>query len=294
VALNQARVFNDYAHEVFADHQDRIALLAAVPLTNVADAVIEVERVANMGFRGITVPLRPPQPYASDAFDAVWAAAQGHGLPVTFHAGTGFDPDDDEEVARVGAGVVSMMSMTPASSSFADRLLTQEAAADHAKRAIISLVGSGVMERFPDLHFVSIESNAHWMASMMGAMDKACSVGIGQDDTWATGYFDGDRPVLRTAFEMNRSWPYPLRPSEYVRRQVHATFMDDPIAVAARHLTGIDALLWGNDYPHAEGTYPHSQEAVDALFDGVEPADRAAIVGGNAATIFGLTLPVAA
>ena len=61
-------------------------------------------------------------------------------------------------------------------------------------------------------------------------------------------------------FRLNDMWPYPLKPSDYVRRQIHVSFQDDPVAVAARHITGLTTIIWGNDYPHAEGTFRHSKQ----------------------------------
>ena len=60
-------------------------------------------------------------------------------------------------------------------------------------------------------------------------------------------------------------------PSEYVGRQIHVSFQEDPVAIACRHLTGISTLMWGADYPHAEGTFMHSRESIDHQFKGIEP-----------------------
>lgn len=53
-----------------------------------------------------------------------------------------------------------------------------------------------------------------------------------------------------------------LKPSEYFQRQVCATFMDDAIGVANRHMIGVDNLMWSSDYPHSDSTWPHSQEVI--------------------------------
>ena len=76
-------------------------------------------------------------------------------------------------------------------------------------------------------------------------------------------------------------------PSHYIRRQIHATFQNDPVAIANRALTGLDALLWGNDYPHPESTYPHSNKVLDDLLRGVDERDAIAITSGNAQRLFG-------
>jgi predicted TIM-barrel fold metal-dependent hydrolase len=66
--------------------------------------------------------------------------------------------------------------------------------------------------------------------------------------------------------------------------------MWDPLAIEVRHLTGTDCLLWGNDYPHPEGSFSHSQEWHDKQFAGVPEADIDAIVRGNAAKLFNINV----
>ena len=88
-------------------------------------------------------------------------------------------------------------------------------------------------------------------------------------------------------FRLNEKWPYPLMPSEYVRRQFHVSFQDDPVAVACRHITGLSTIVWGNDYPHAEGTFRGSRELMAKLFAGVPADERAAMVGGTLAGLLG-------
>src|SRR5262245_37992416 len=278
LAIAHARAYNDYIHEVFGAYGDRLVPVAMIPLTDVDDAVAEIERAASLGLRAINVPTQPPVSYATDTYDRVWAAAQALGMTVTFHVGTGFESSDDPNRTNFQAAFDSLATnaMTPSAvEPHALRLLQQAEASLAAQRVVISLVGGGVLERFPALHFVATEFNAHWLASAMAAMDKACVVGIGQDDEGEAGLYFHDRsadypPASIRRFAMNASWPYPLRPSDYVRRQVHAPLLDDPAAVAMRHLTGVEALLWGADYPHAEGTWPRSKEAIDAQFAGVD------------------------
>ncbi len=79
----------------------------------------------------------------------------------------------------------------------------------------------------------------------------------------------------------------PEPPSFYLRRQVHATFQDDPVAIQTVGMTGADCLMWGSDYPHNEGTYPHSRATVDRLGEDLDPSMAAKIFGGTAITLFG-------
>ena len=45
--------------------------------------------------------------------------------------------------------------------------------------------------------------------------------------------------------------------------------------------------MWGNDYPHAEGTFRGSQECIAENFVGVPDEERAAILGGTLAGVVG-------
>lgn len=64
--------------------------------------------------------------------------------------------------------------------------------------------------------------------------------------------------------------------------------MWDPLAIRARDITGIECLLWGNDYPHHEGSFPNSEAWIAKQFDGVPEDEVDAMVGGTAAQIFNL------
>ena len=65
------------------------------------------------------------------------------------------------------------------------------------------------------------------------------------------------------------------------------------MAVACRHITGLSTIMWGNDYPHAEGTFRGSQELLQQLMAGVPDDDRKAMVGGTLAGLLGFS-PAAA
>ena len=105
---------------------------------------------------------------------------------------------------------------------------------------------------------------------------------------------DDDQPNMAQLFRLNEKWPYPLKPSEYVQRQFHVQFQDDPVAVAAGTSPVSPTLVWGNDYPHAEGTFRGSRELIAAQFGG-HPHRRA---GGDGrrhpGRLLGFEVPVAA
>jgi hypothetical protein len=112
---------------------------------------------------------------------------------------------------------------------------------------------------------VLVEVNAGWMAWTMNTLDE---------------YFVAHGAAARKPHLSEL-------PSHYLRRQVHATFQRDPVAIASRAITGVECLMWGNDYPHPEGTYPDSRAVLTKTLAGVGEDDAAAITGGNALRVFG-------
>jgi predicted TIM-barrel fold metal-dependent hydrolase len=302
LSIAHARVYNDYVSEVFAPYRDRVFTTSPIPLSDLDDAVAEIERVAALGARAIILPATSPVPYSSRALDPVWAAAQAHGLLVAFHVATGgvkVEQEASPTLQGMIAGVRTQNQEELDDELIVDRLALATVMAPMApQRILVSLVGSGVLERFPDLHFLLVEFNAHWLVSAMAAMDKAWTLGIGQLRDWWVGTWHDERPAddqpdMAQLFRLNERWPYPLMPSEYVRRQVHVSFQDDPVAIACRHVTGISTLVWGADYPHAEGTFMHSRQAIAHQFSGVDPEDRTAIVGGTLGGLLGVKVPTA-
>lgn len=132
---------------------------------------------------------------------------------------------------------------------------------------MLMLAAGGALDRFPNLQVVTVETGASWLGWIMTQADEIYDA----HHMWA-------RPKLS------------MKPSDLIRRQAHATFMYDPVAVNNRHVTSIETLMWGNDYPHPEGTWPSSQAQCEKQFEGVSDAEVHAIVGGTAAKVFGFSL----
>ena len=78
LSMAHARVYNDYVVERFSPYFDRICPTAPVPITDIDDAVAEIERVAAAGFRAVLLPATPPRRYYTRDLDPVWAALLGH------------------------------------------------------------------------------------------------------------------------------------------------------------------------------------------------------------------------
>jgi predicted TIM-barrel fold metal-dependent hydrolase len=129
---------------------------------------------------------------------------------------------------------------------------------------IANLCGSGVLERFPGLRFGAVESGIGWVAWALGAMDEA--------------------------YRKHHMWALPrlkMLPSEYFRAYGFASFQEDPVGLdLALKYNLTDNFLWANDYPHHEGSWPHSAEAIERQMGHLPEDARAKILGGNAARIF--------
>ena len=122
------------------------------------------------------------------------------------------------------------------------------------QRVVTHLTASGVLDRHPGLKLMIAEGGASWVPSLADRLDE----GYRQHGEYAT-------PKLSRL------------PGEIIFSQVYASFQHDRSAVPAMSAMGFQNVLWGDDYPHLEGTFGHSQETLHGLFDDAEPAVSAAI-----------------
>jgi len=298
-ALRCAQIYNDHVGDVYSS--ERFFPGAVIPLNVIDDAVSEIQRIAKLGFRVIELPLHaPPEgPYFSHRYDPVWEAAQTESLVISMHVGSGRTRGSDSGAAAIAAvsfgrptgsdrwpendpdhlnAIVSIKTATGGFGGYGGQVLD----------TIPSLVGGGVLERFSTLRFMMVETGARWLLNVMDTMDEAWHVGPGVNEV--NRIFlkaDGSQVQQFHPDELGLGWPYPLMPSQYVRRQLHTTFQDDWVALRNRQFTGIEPLVWGNDYPHNEGCWPKSAEAIEAQCEraGVSPAERALIFGGTLARL---------
>ena len=246
-----ARAYNDWALELFGGHRDRFAPVAVIPAADIEEAVREVERVAKLGYRTVEMPIiMNERPYNSPEYEPLWAAVEDTGMVLSLHAfasDTDNYPEDWGEEEGVG-GALAFMAMSMA----------------EGQNPVALLISSGALQRHPKLKVVVVECGAGWLAWLLYVLDEQ----VKKKHMWI-------RPVLE------------MLPSEFFARRGFVTFGDDPIALHNIPFTGADCLLWGNDYPHDEGTFPHSQEVIARTFRGVSEADRRKIVHTNAARLYG-------
>jgi predicted TIM-barrel fold metal-dependent hydrolase len=260
--------------------------------------VREIDRVVGLGLRGIEIPmLAPPgQPYFLDMYAPLWDAAARNGLVVSMHVGSGQLREGNflmqDRSGGVDAGTLSDDERERAAAfGKLSGGATQSAFAVMAIGATISeLLAAGVCERHPDLHFLFVETGASWIALLMQSLDATWQVALGSREVVRESELaklGGSQlpPVVK--------WSQPLRPSEYIARQMHVTFMEDYAALDNRHVSGIDVLVWGNDYPHYEGSWPRSRDAVASMSEraGLTEDEQATIFGGTLAKLYGVEHP---
>ncbi|MFQ5933313.1 MAG: amidohydrolase family protein [Dehalococcoidia bacterium] len=250
-----ARVYNDWYEEVFGGYPDRWVVSAVIPMVNVDDAVEEAKRVARMGYRSLSVPVAMPAlPYNYPEYEPFWATAEELGIPVAFHVATqGPSPiPENTEPEKYGPGQDLADTTRILLSAFGPLTL---------------ITAAGVLDRHPNMKFVLVECGIGWIAWVLQTMDEM----VQKRHMWV-------EPKLG------------LLPSEYFRRQGYATFGDDAVGLRNRDITGVETLMWGNDYPHDEGTFPHSREVIERLFTDVPEDEKRKIVAENAAGLYGFPL----
>jgi len=253
---------NRWLADFCAETPGRRAGMAQIFLNDVDKAVAEIGWAKEAGlFGGVLLPGVPPDAdipplYAAD-YEPIWAACEELDMPINNHSGSAAPDYGDHAAAR-------------------PVLLTELGWFSH--RSFWHLMFGLVFERHPRLKLVLTEqSGASWVPGMLRHLDELCmrmTVGGSESN------FAGD--VVRQLS---------LTPSEYWQRNcyVGASFMTKADA-SVRHEVGVDRILWGGDYPHVEGTYPYSRESFRHTFAGVAADEIAAILGGNAAHVYGFDL----
>jgi predicted TIM-barrel fold metal-dependent hydrolase len=248
------RIYNDWLHDTLASHSPRFCCAGVIPTWRLDDALAEVAHVAELGLGALMLPSVAQPDWNHRQWTGFWATVAETGLPVVMHQGTGHD----------------MIWYRGPGATIANLIATQTI----APRTATMLATSGILERHPDLHVIFVEYNIGWLAWTMQTID------------YYTESFMR-YPVLGPHDKPPITPQLDEPPSFYLRRQVHATFQDDPIGLRNLDLTGAEALLWGSDYPHEEGTYPWSATTVDRLAEPLSEADARLVFRENAARIFG-------
>jgi predicted TIM-barrel fold metal-dependent hydrolase len=229
-------------------------------------AAAEIRRSHEAGlFGGVLIPGVPPNSPVpelySEAHDPVWAACAERGIPVNHHAGSAGPSPGETAASRA----VFMVETTWFS-----------------HRALWHLLFGGVFRRFPELRLVLTEQGSGWIPGVLDMLEyyhsrltRAASKAATAESKFGAGLADA----------VGGS------PREYWARNcfVGASFMRAH-EVPLRDRIGLDKIMWGSDYPHDEGVYPYTTEALRTAYAGLPEDEVAAMVGGNAARVYGFDL----
>jgi len=249
------QVYNDWLAEFCSYSPKRLKGLALISLYDPKLAAEDLANCAKKGLAGAIVWASPPEelPFYAEDYDPFWAAAQELSMPLSLHEFAGFrwvDWDSSAKKRMIATGINS-----------------------HEVEATFStLILSGVLERFPTLKVVSAELNCGWVPYFLHRLDER---------------FDAQGPRVHGSPFLTK---LKIKPSEYFRRQLYATFIDDTFGIAHRRDIGVDNLLWSSDFPHSATFWPHSREKIAKDFAGVGENDTKKILAENTARLDGFTL----
>jgi predicted TIM-barrel fold metal-dependent hydrolase len=267
--------FPRFAGQGFAERRDLDLGLAALELYN--DWMID-EWCGGAG-RGRLIPLTLVPLWDPDlaAAEVRRCAAKGSyaiaftenpaklGFP-SLHSGRW---DSLWEACTETGTVVSMhigsSSSMPTTSDDAPLAVSMSLNAQNAQGSVCDWIFSRTLERFPAIKLAYAESQAGWMPFLFERMDGVWREGVGGVDL-------------------------PAPPSSYAKDRIYGCIFDDEHALRSRAEIGMEHLLFESDYPHANGTWPHTRAVAHRLCEaaGMGADECARLLRRNAIDCYGL------
>jgi predicted TIM-barrel fold metal-dependent hydrolase len=244
------RAYNDWLAEEWSDFSPRFVAQCLAPMWDVDLAVAEVRRAHALGHRAV-VWTAAPQAYGfahfNDSYwDPLWGTLQELDMPCCLHIGSA------KKTHEVWDDFTPMRKLATSSTM----IITSNV------NVVANLLFSGVLDRFPALKFVSVESGLGWVPYLLETADHQ--------------------------FEAQHLWDdgMAMRPSEYFRRNCYVNFWFEASGIALRHMIGVDNIMWEADFPHPTSTYPHSRKALETSLAEVPADEQKKMVETNAARLF--------
>ena len=125
---------------------------------------------------------------------------------------------------------------------------------------------SGYPLRYSELRIAMSEGGIGWVAMLLDRLDNL---------------------VDRSGYGLG----WDLRPAEVLLRNFWFCTLDDPSTISTRHRIGVENILFETDYPHGDGTWPHTQQVVSEVYGDLPTDELRAILCENAARLFRHPLP---
>lgn len=245
--------YNDAVADVQRQGRGRLFPQAVLPIWDLDAALRELDRChAELGLSGIVLTDSPETwglPTLSDPhWDPLWSAAQERRLPINFHIGGG------GSIGTLWTGMTDAAAIA-AMSVFADV---------GNIRCVTNLIFSGLLDRFPRLNFVSVESGVGWLPFVL--------------------------ELCEYQFDENRVTNLVLRPREYFRRQIYASYWFESDVASAIAKLGDDNLMFETDFPHPTCLYPGVRAHIRASLGGLPESVQHKVLHGTAARLYGIDL----
>ncbi len=261
--LISTKIYNDAMAEIQEESGQRIFPMALLPWWDVDEAIAEVSRTQKMGLRGVNINPDPHE-HRNGSGDRLPALGEGHWDPLweicqQFDLAVNFHIAASDSVIEWG-----MKAPWPGMSQTASYVIGSTMAFLANGTTMANLIFSGILDRFPKLKFVSVESGLGWVPFVMEALDyQYCEA--------------------RGKIELRHL------PSEYIKRNIYTSFWFE-----RRNLTqniksiGVDNVMFETDFPHPTCLYPIDDVA--HAFEGLTEAEITKVLSGNAAEIYKLPL----
>jgi len=253
LALMCLRIYNDWMIDEWCggDAKGRLIPLTIVPLWDPTLAADEVRRCAAKGSHAISFSENPSKLGCASMYTGEWDIL--------------WDACQDTETT-VSMHIGSSSSM-PSTSPDAPLATSMSLYAQNAEGSLVDWVFSGTLGRFPTLKVSYAESQVGWMPFQLERMDS-----VWRDGRGGVG---GDGSEL---------------PSDSVRGRVYGCVFDDLFGLKSRHEVGVDNILFETDYPHSDGTFPHSRKIAHEMFvaAGMNANECYKVLRGNAIDAYGL------
>lgn len=255
---------NRWMADFCAQAPGRRAACVQVFVNDIDDAVAEIswaKEAFGQPFGGVLLPGVAPNMgipgFWERHYEPIWDVCEELDIPINLHGGSGVPEYGEHEAARA-----MLLIELPW----------------FAHRAVWHLIFGGVLERHPDLKVVLTEQGLAWIPRGLETLD----------------WFHR-RMTLPNAAEAQFfgavAAGMSMTPTEYFHRNfwVGASFLR-PSESPLRHDVGVDRIMWGADYPHSEGSWPYTTEALRAAFGNVPEDEVRRMVETNAAALYGFDL----
>lgn len=254
------KIYNDAMAELQEESGQRLFPMALLPWWDVKQAVAETERCLAMGLRGININSDPHEhkddsgtnipDLGHEHWYPLWELCDDKNVPINFHIGA-----SETAIDWMGKqGWPSLSNDLRAGISGAMIFFNNG-------KVVANLIYSGILDRFKNLKFVSVESGIGWVPFLLAALD-----------------YQRDEIAETKRFEK--------KPSEYFRSNFYACFWFEQgkdTAALARQV-GIDNVLFETDFPHPTSLYPIDN--LEARLSDLSAEERAKVLSLNASRLY--------